>query len=80
MLSKKISENDVRIMFSAYGSIEECTVLRDNNNISRGFNPLSQSLSLFTFIYLFVVVVSTLFIEQRERERHLVVNSFTNFL
>lgn len=36
MLSKKISENDVRIMFSAYGSIEECTVLRDNNNISRG--------------------------------------------
>lgn len=37
MLSKKISENDVRIMFSPYGSIEECTVLRDNNNISRGW-------------------------------------------
>lgn len=36
MLSKKINENDVRIMFSAYGSIEECTVLRDNNNVSRG--------------------------------------------
>lgn len=51
MLSKKISENDVRIMFSAYGSIEECTVLRDNNNISRGFISLIlQFLRRFTFI------------------------------
>ena len=36
MLSKKVTENDVRMMFSAYGYIEECTVLRDNNTISRG--------------------------------------------
>jgi len=36
MLAKKVTENDVRMMFSAYGSIEECTVLRDNNTISRG--------------------------------------------
>lgn len=40
MLSKKITENDVRILFSSYGSIEECTVLRDNNNVSRGIASL----------------------------------------
>ena len=36
MLSKKISENDVRMMFSAFGTIEECTILRDANTVSRG--------------------------------------------
>lgn len=48
MLSKKINENDVRIMFSAYGSIEECTVLRDNNNVSRG-NAFELLLFLVAF-------------------------------
>ncbi|GFW92514.1 CUGBP Elav-like family member 2 [Trichonephila clavipes] len=36
MLSKKCSENDVRVMFSSFGQIEECTVLRDINGQSRG--------------------------------------------
>jgi hypothetical protein len=53
MLSKKISENDVRIMFSAYGSIEECTVLRDNNNISRGFSFFSLLLFLLLSSFFF---------------------------
>lgn len=30
MLSKKYTENDVRNMFGVFGTIEECSVLRDN--------------------------------------------------
>ncbi|CAH1798529.1 unnamed protein product [Owenia fusiformis] len=36
MLSKKCTENDVRMMFAPFGSIEECTVLREQNSQSRG--------------------------------------------
>lgn len=36
MLSKKYSENDVRQMFQIFGTIEECTVLRDTSSISKG--------------------------------------------
>ncbi|XP_025099842.1 CUGBP Elav-like family member 2 isoform X15 [Pomacea canaliculata] len=36
MLSKKYNENDVRMMFAPFGTIEDCTVLRDANSQSRG--------------------------------------------
>ncbi|XP_050498713.1 CUGBP Elav-like family member 1 isoform X1 [Diabrotica virgifera virgifera] len=36
MLSKKLCENDVRALFNGYGTIEECTVLRDPAGNSRG--------------------------------------------
>jgi CUG-BP- and ETR3-like factor len=36
MLSKKCTENDVRMMFAPFGQIEECTVLREQNNQSKG--------------------------------------------
>lgn len=36
MLNKKYNENDVRQMFSAHGTIEECTVLRDPSGQSKG--------------------------------------------
>lgn len=36
MLSKNMNEQDVKKMFSPYGSIEECTILKDSNNQSKG--------------------------------------------
>lgn len=36
MISRLCEENDIRIMFSPYGQIEDCTVLRDTNGKSRG--------------------------------------------
>lgn len=36
MLAKKSTEDDVRMMFAPYGTIEDCTVLRDPNGQSRG--------------------------------------------
>ena len=36
MVSKKYNESDVRVMFQSFGTIEECTVLRDTNGISKG--------------------------------------------
>ncbi|XP_042886362.1 CUGBP Elav-like family member 2 isoform X11 [Penaeus japonicus] len=36
MLSKRYNEQDVRMMFSSHGTIEECTVLRDANGQSKG--------------------------------------------
>ncbi|XP_048829058.1 CUGBP Elav-like family member 1 isoform X4 [Brienomyrus brachyistius] len=36
MISKKCNENDIRIMFSPYGQIEECRILRGPDGLSRG--------------------------------------------
>ncbi|KAB7504171.1 CUGBP Elav-like family member 2 [Armadillidium nasatum] len=36
MLTKRFNEQEVRNMFSQYGTIEECTVLRDANGQSKG--------------------------------------------
>ncbi|XP_062318177.1 CUGBP Elav-like family member 2 isoform X3 [Osmerus eperlanus] len=36
MVSKKYGENEVRMMFSAFGQIEECRILRGPDGLSRG--------------------------------------------
>lgn len=42
MISKKCSESDVKMMFAPFGSIEDCTILRDQNGQSRG-RKMSES-------------------------------------
>ena len=36
MISKKCGENDIRVMFSSFGQIEECRVLRGPDGQSKG--------------------------------------------
>ncbi len=50
MVSKKHNENDVRVMFSSFGTIEECHVLRDTSGNSRG------KLEVFGTLYLLISV------------------------
>ena len=46
MLSKKCSENDVRMMFAPFGTIEECTILREQSGQSRGQDRITYILVL----------------------------------
>jgi len=36
MLSKTQTEKDARMLFEQFGTIEECTILRDQNSLSKG--------------------------------------------
>ncbi|MEQ2239984.1 CUGBP Elav-like member 2 [Ilyodon furcidens] len=48
MVSKKCNENDIRVMFSAFGQIEECRILRGPDGLSRGtrrFDSLPSTLN-----------------------------------
>lgn len=42
MISKKCNENDIRLMFSPYGQIEECRILRGPDGLSRGEETFPQ--------------------------------------
>lgn len=41
MVSKNLDEQNIRGLFQSYGTIEDCTVLRDTNGKSRGLFVLS---------------------------------------
>lgn len=42
MVSKKCNENDIRVMFSPFGQIEECRILRGPDGLSRGECAVQQ--------------------------------------
>ena len=50
MLSRKCTENDVRMMFSPFGNIEECTVLREPTGQSKGICIIDLIYLVF-FVY-----------------------------
>ena len=43
MISKKLSENDIRNLFATFGTVEDCMILRDTAGVSRGKNIYSAS-------------------------------------
>ena len=57
MLSKKYNENDVRMMFSPFGTIEECTVLRDHTGTSSKGKLLRLNFSIVMKQYLFLLAI-----------------------
>ena len=51
MVCRQLTEEDIKAMFLQFGPIEECTVLRDDNGISRGMKMgCAASLSSHIFI------------------------------
>lgn len=59
MLSKKCAESNVRMMFSPYGNIEECSVLRDTSGQSKG-NSLHIYFIIIDLLYLIICFVINL--------------------
>nr|XP_046153233.1 CUGBP Elav-like family member 2 isoform X7 [Oncorhynchus gorbuscha] len=50
MVSKKCNENDIRVMFSAFGQIEECRILRGPDGLSRGLSHREANVKGCAFI------------------------------
>ena len=57
MISKKATEDDLRMMFSPFGSIEELTILRDSDGKSKGL--LYELLETFLKLFLAKVMCET---------------------
>jgi RNA recognition motif-containing protein len=54
MVSKNLDEQNIRVLFQSYGTIEDCTILRDANGKSRGWeNSMFLKLRKNKILFLF---------------------------
>lgn len=67
MVSKKCNENDIRVMFSPFGQIEECRILRGPDGLSRG-----ETHARTVYIYIYISGFQHLFL--RFKRKHMVEN------
>lgn len=57
MLSKKVNEEDLRLMFSPYGSIEDLTILRNPDGTSKGIHTSAYKHSVQKYLLYSTVLV-----------------------
>lgn len=58
MISKTAKEDDIRVMFSPFGTIEELTVLRNSDGSSKGIYFLEFVLYfLFSYSFSFFIIL-----------------------
>ena len=80
MISKKATEDDLRMMFSPYGTIEELTILRDSDGKSKGLYSLYSTHKQTCNKQVFFVWLSSLFIVIKQDAyflKYTVLTSFT---
>jgi hypothetical protein len=51
MIAKKCSENEIRMLFAPFGAIEECTILRENEQSKGEYRYMNRVIQYNTYNY-----------------------------